>query len=167
MEWMLMPFRRYAEFSGRSRRKEFWMFQLLNLIVAGVLYSLLFAGGAASLFMAGAGADGAVTAGELDQVSIGPLFWIAAILLGLWALATLIPSLAVTVRRLHDRNMSGWYLLGFIVVVVVLSLIPFIGPILVLALEIGYIVILALPGTSGANKYGADPKDPDSAEVFA
>lgn len=164
MEWMLMPFRRYAEFSGRSRRKEFWMFQLLNLIVAGVLYALLFAGGAASLFMAGA--DGAST-GELDQVSIGPVFWIAAVLLGVWALATLIPSLAVTVRRLHDRNMTGWYLLGLIVAVVVLSMIPLIGPILVLVLEIGYIVVLALPGTPGANKYGADPKDPNSAEVFA
>lgn len=85
----------------------------------------------------------------------------------MWALATLIPSLAVTVRRLHDRNMTGWYLVGLIVAVVVLSMIPLIGPILVLVLEIGYIVVLALPGTPGANKYGADPKDPNSAEVFA
>ena len=43
MEWMLMPFRRYAEFSGRSRRKEFWMFQLLALGVALLVYGLMIA----------------------------------------------------------------------------------------------------------------------------
>jgi uncharacterized membrane protein YhaH (DUF805 family) len=167
MEWMLMPFRRYAEFSGRSRRKEFWMFQLLNVIVVAVLYSLLFAGGAGSLLGLGATPGAPVNAENLQQVSLGPVFWIAVVLLAIWGLGTIIPSIALAVRRLHDRNVSGWYLLGFIVAVIVLSMIPVLGTILVFAAEIGYIVFMALPGTAGPNKYGPDPLDPNQVEVFS
>lgn len=45
MEWMLMPYRRYADFSGRSRRKEYWMFMLFSVIVTMVCVTLLVAGG--------------------------------------------------------------------------------------------------------------------------
>lgn len=169
MEWMLMPYRRYAEFSGRSRRKEFWMFQLFNFIVVAVLYALLLAGGGYRLLVGGAAAANTLSTGaELTPVAApGPLFWIGLALLAIYGLGTLIPSIAVAVRRLHDRNMTGWYLLGFIAVVVVLSFIPIIGPLLTIALEIGYIVVMALPGTPGHNKYGPDPLDPNQSEVFA
>lgn len=159
MEWMLLPYRRYAEFSGRSRRKEFWMFQLLNLIVMAVLYTLVLSGGGWQMLTA----DAALGRAPLDQPYLseaaapGPLFWVGAAILCLWALGSFIPSLAVTVRRLHDRNMTGWYLVGFIVMIAILSLIPLIGPLIVLVLEIAYIVILALPGTPGENRYGPDP----------
>lgn len=167
MEWMLLPYRRYAEFSGRSRRKEFWMFQLLSVIVSMIGYGLMLAGGAGSLLTGAAAKADFAAEPQLAEASFGPLFWAGLILLCLWALASIIPSLAVTVRRLHDRNMSGWYLLGFIIAVVILSMIPVLGPLLALALEVGYIVILALPGTPGPNKYGPDPLGQADPEVFA
>src|SRR5690606_5884970 len=103
----------------------------------------------------------------LTGSSLGALFWIGLVALCLWALATIIPSLAVTVRRLHDRNMSGWYLVGFVVAAVIVNLIPVIGPLLYLAMVIGWIVILAMPGTQGPNKYGSDPLGQADPEVFA
>lgn len=169
MEWMLMPYRRYAEFSGRSRRKEFWMFQLFNFIVVAACYALILGGGGYNLLLGGAAAANSLSSGaQLGEVAApGPLFWIGLVILAIYALGTLIPSLAVTVRRLHDRNMTGWYLVGFVGVAIVLAFIPVLGPLLTIALEIGYIVLMALPGTAGPNKYGADPLDPNQAEVFA
>ncbi|MCA1661854.1 MAG: DUF805 domain-containing protein [Novosphingobium sp.] len=151
MEWMLMPFRRYAEFSGRSRRMEFWMFTLFVLIVELVCFALMFAGG----FDMAALGDPTGAAPEAP----GVLFWLGAGLLGIFVLAALIPSIAVTVRRLHDRNMSGWWYLG----VIVASLIPIVN----IIVAIGFLVLMALPGTAGPNRFGPDPKDPTSAEVFA
>ena len=81
MNWYLGCWKKYAEFSGRTRRQEFWMFVLFNFLaalVAGFLDGLLGTGGA---------------------------------LYGLYSLAVLIPSLAVGVRRLHDTGRSGWWLL--------------------------------------------------------
>ena len=60
----------------------------------------------------------------------------------LWSLAMLLPSLAAAVRRLHDRDMSGWWVL--------LILVPFIG-------GLALLIILALKGTDGPNRFGADP----------
>lgn len=159
MEWMILPLKRYAEFSGRSRRMEYWMFMLLSVIVTCVGYALMFAGGASDLLLA--------SEPDLVGPSFGPAFWLGMIIVLIWALGALIPSLAVTVRRLHDRNMSGWWLLGFIVAIVVLSMIPGLGAIGVLALEIGFIVLMALPGTPGPNEYGPDPLGRVDAETFA
>jgi uncharacterized membrane protein YhaH (DUF805 family) len=78
---------------------------------------------------------------------------------GLYALAALIPSIAVTVRRFHDRDMSGWWYLGLVVV----SLIPAVGFIASIAL----LVLMVLPGTEGGNRFGPDPKNPYSEDVFA
>ncbi len=89
MEWYLMVWKRYAEFSGRSRRKELWMFALFNTIICTVLY----VGG---MMMAMRGS------------SLGTIFFA---LYGIYALAVLVPSLAVEVRRLHDIGKSGWWLL--------------------------------------------------------
>ena len=166
MEWMLLPLKRYADFSGRSRRMEFWMYQLLNMIVIAVTYALILSGGGLSALMASAAA-GQGQEPDLTQVSIGPMFWLGIVLLVVWGFGTFIPNLAVTVRRLHDRNLSGWWILGFAVAAAVVSLIPVIGTLIVLAGEIAYIVVLALPGTSGANKYGDDPLINVDPEVFA
>ena len=149
MEWMLMPLRRYAEFSGRSRRMEYWMFALLNVIVMLVIAMLMFAGG----FSMSAMESGA------PPEAPGILFWLGAGLLGIYVLGIIVPSIAVIIRRLHDRDMSGWWYLGFIV----LSMIPIVGAIAGIAM----LVIFCLPGTPGANRFGPDPKDPASAEVFA
>ncbi|MEQ1542798.1 MAG: DUF805 domain-containing protein [Novosphingobium sp.] len=138
LEWMLMPYRRYADFSGRSRRKEYWMFTLFSVIVAAVLIGLMFAGSS------GVDANGDPQLGALGYLAVG--------LLGLWVLGSLIPSIAVTVRRFHDQDKSGWFYL--------LSFIPYVGGIVVF-------VFMLLEGTRGPNRFGADPKDPNSTDVFS
>ena len=147
MEYMLMPFRRYAEFSGRSRRMEYWMFLLFNVIVGCLLGAVVSVAGAGlSLQDAAAGNYAAMFGG------LGLIFLV-------WWAAIIIPSIAVGVRRLHDRDMSGWWYLGFIV----LSVIPLVGFIAAIAM----IVIMALPGTPGPNRFGPDPLGQVDPEVFA
>ena len=148
MDWMILPLKRYADFSGRSRRMEYWMFALFTLIVYVVLAALMFAGG----FDLGSLENDTMA----DQV--GPVFWLGAGLLALFGLAILIPSIAVNVRRLHDRDMSGWWYLGFIV----LANVPLVG----ILVAVGYLVLMFLPGTPGPNRFGEDPKDPTQASVF-
>ncbi len=151
LDWMILPFKRYAEFSGRSRRMEYWSFALLTVVVYLVLFGVMMAGG----FSLAALSDPTMAAAQQP----GALFYVGAGLLGIYALAAFIPNLALNVRRLHDRNMSGWFLLLFIV----LSAVPLVG----ILVSIGWLVLMLLPGTPGPNKYGADPKDPASADVFA
>ncbi len=148
MDWMILPLKRYADFSGRSRRMEYWMFFLFTVIVYIILGALMFAGGF----------DLSSLESETMPDTPGPIFWLGAGLLGLFALGILIPSIAVNVRRLHDRDMSGWWYLGFIV----LSNVPLIG----LLVVVGYFVLMFLPGTPGPNRFGEDPKDPTQASVF-
>ena len=131
MEWMLMPLRRYADFSGRSRRKEYWMFALGVIIVyliLAVIGGVLLGAGSAMSDGDGAGA-----------LMSSPVF----ILLAIFALGIIVPSIAVQVRRFHDQDKSGWFVL--------LNLIPYIGGLIVL-------VFMFLEGTRGPNKYGPDPK---------
>ena len=153
LEWMLLPFKRYAEFSGRSRRMEYWSFALLNVIVYFILVAIMFAGGFSLDQMAAMQAPGA------QMEPPGALFYVGAGLLAIYALAAFIPNLAVTVRRLHDRNMSGWFVLLF----VVLSAIPIVG----MLVSIAWLVLMFLPGTPGPNRYGPDPKDPAGVAVFS
>ena len=138
MEWMLMPYRRYADFSGRSRRKEYWMFVLLTFIVTMVCVGLMIAGG--------------MSLDESGQATPGPLFWLGVALIVIWGLGSIIPSIAVQVRRFHDQDKSGWMvLIGFI---------PYIGGLIVL-------IFMCLEGTRGSNRYGNDPKNPTNSDVFA
>ena len=108
MHWMLMPLRRYAEFSGRSRRKEYWMFSLFNGLV-GLAVGLV--------FLVGYYADMSQT--EMDTYLM-PVLYLAI----LYSLAAIIPGFAVTFRRLHDTDRSAWNLLW--------GLIPLIGPIMLI-----------------------------------
>ena len=136
MEWMILPYKRYFDFSGRSRRKEYWLFTLLYVLVI--------------LFFAGIMVAGVV--GLEKNETPGPTFWVGLAGMILFLLASLIPSIAVAVRRFHDQNQSGWlYLLGFI---------PSIGGLIVM-------VFMCLDGTKGENRFGPDPKDPASADIFA
>jgi uncharacterized membrane protein YhaH (DUF805 family) len=159
MEWMILPFKRYVEFEGRSRRMEFWMFQLLNVLMAAVL--------AGPFFVALVGAS--VTAGDdpaATEAAMAAMFeggmslsLIGVSLYGLYALVALLPSIAVTIRRLHDRDMSGWWYLGLTVA----GFIPLIG----FAASIALFVLMVLPGTAGPNRFGPDPKNPFAEDVFA
>ena len=157
MNWMILPFKRYAEFSGRSRRMEFWMFQLLNIILAlvfaGPFYFSMMSSMMSDTTM---GFDGtAMTAG---WAGANPVTLLMVGLYGLYAIAAIVPSIAVTIRRLHDRDLSRWWYLG----VILLNLIPMVGMLASLA----FLVVLFLPGTSGPNRFGEDPKDPAQASVF-
>ena len=149
MNWMILPFKRYAEFSGRSRRMEYWMFTLLNVIVVTVL---LVATGSLGAF------TDPTTMSEPGG-GVMTLFGGLGILILVYGLAVLLPSIAVTVRRLHDRDMSGWWYLGAIVG----GMIPFVG----FLVSIAFLVLMALPGTPGPNRFGPDPKGEGEAETFA
>ncbi|KQN37785.1 hypothetical protein ASG37_12330 [Sphingomonas sp. Leaf407] len=152
MYWMLLPLKRYADFRGRSRRKELWMFVLGYVLIFAVLGTILGTLGAFSLLQEDAP----------SQDVNGPMLGVFGIL-GLIGLGLFIPSLAVQVRRLHDRDMSGWWLLLFYV----LSLVPLVG----FFVWVAQIVLMILPGTPGPNRFGPDPKDPygrlDDTDVFA
>ena len=130
MHWMLMPLRRYAEFSGRSRRKEYWSFVLLNILIS------LFVG---LVFLVGYYADMSQT--EMDTWLM-PIAYLAC----LYSLAALIPGVAVTIRRLHDTDRSGWNILW--------GLVPLFGALLLL-------VYYVSDGTPGPNRFGPDPKGAD------
>ncbi|MEZ5743717.1 MAG: DUF805 domain-containing protein [Sphingomonadaceae bacterium] len=149
---MIMPFKRYFDYQGRSRRMEYWSFFLLNMIVTVVLYGILFG--------VGGGMEAMMNSDPTDPTAaFGAMFGGVGILILLWALATFIPNIMLNIRRLHDRDMSGWWLLGLIIG----SMIPFIG----IIVSIAYLVLMFLPGTPGPNRFGPDPKDPSSAEVFS
>ncbi len=107
MHWIVEPLRRYADFSGRSRRREALGFMLAQVIVFIAWIVLLVAVGES----AEAVSDEWVVVG----ISlVGLLFWLAMI----------VPTLAVTVRRFHDQGLSGWFTL--------FHLLPYIGSFVVL-----------------------------------
>ena len=138
MEWMILPYRRYAEFTGRSRRKEYWMFVLFNVLVVVAISAVL---GRTSYTRVG------MFASTWTDVS-----GLGGILIGLFRLASFIPGLAVAVRRLHDQDKSGWLLL--------LAFIPFLG-------WFALLVLMCLEGTRGPNRFGEDPKNSTRADVFS
>jgi uncharacterized membrane protein YhaH (DUF805 family) len=110
--WKLVVTERYAKFDGRANRAEFWWFTLFNFIVNTIL-------------------------NVLGQAS--DLFWVIGVL---YSLALLVPSIGVGIRRLHDINRSGWWLL--------IGLVPCVGFIVL-------IVFFATEGTRGPNQYGPQP----------
>jgi uncharacterized membrane protein YhaH (DUF805 family) len=112
--WKKVMLENYANFSGRARRAEYWWTALINLGIYVVLFGIFDVIGDAGY-----------------------------VLLGLFYVVILIPSLAVGIRRLHDTNKSGWWLL--------ISLVPFVGSIIL-------IVFLATDGERGPNQYGVSPK---------
>ncbi|MGC5004507.1 DUF805 domain-containing protein [Streptomyces sp. NBC_00353] len=113
MHWYLDVLKKYTVFSGRARRQEYWMYALFNAIAA-------------------------IVALVLDLV-LGTF----PIIIAIYYLAVLLPSLGVLVRRLHDTGRSGWWVL--------FAAIPLAGPITLL-------VFLVSEGERSDNAYGPDPK---------
>ncbi|HEY5722504.1 MAG TPA: DUF805 domain-containing protein [Allosphingosinicella sp.] len=175
MEWMFMPLKRYAEFSGRSRRKEYWMWTLFQvLLYVGVLMLMMVVGGGA--IMTGGDPSAVAAAGGAAMIILA--------LYGLAALAFLIPGIAVTIRRLHDTGRSGWWLGGLFGLYILLFLVTgmaltsgdpegggmlsMILSLVIFAYAIAMLVFMLLDGTKGPNKYGPDPKGGvDADKVFA
>lgn len=113
MNWYLDVLKKYAVCNGRARRKEYWMFVLFNAIITFIL-------------------------GFMEGIIGGP-----GIVANIYALAVLFPSLAVSVRRLHDTGRSGWWLL--------ISLVPLVGAIVLL-------VFMVQDSNPEENQYGPNPK---------
>ncbi|UAX41279.1 DUF805 domain-containing protein [Pasteurella canis] len=118
MNWYLTVLKNYATFSGRARRKEFWMYSLIHFLIISALVFI------------------DINLGTFDiEKKTG-------LISSIYVLATFLPTLAVSARRLHDINYSGWWVL--------LNIIP-IGSLLVL-------IFCGFKGTSGSNRFGQDPK---------
>lgn len=120
MNWYFEVLKKYAVFGGRARRKEYWYFALFNIIVSIIL-----------------GVIDGVTGSFSPEAGIG-------LLGGIYSLAVLIPAIAVSVRRLHDTDRSGWWLL--------IALIPIIGAIVLL-------VFMVQDSKPGQNQFGSNPKE--------
>lgn len=154
MQWMLMPYRKlYRLIEGRSSRSEYWYFTLLNVIIAVVFVGLFF-GMVGSI---GTLEDPNAISGALLGATFGIMF-LLIIPLYIWALVTGVAGFAVTIRRFHDLNLSGWLYL--------LAMVLFFVPIVNFLAWIGLLVLMCLKGTDGPNKYGDDPLEPETASVF-
>jgi len=127
MSWYLIAWQRAADFSGRSRRKEYWIFNLFNSLVAIVLVLAIFPFSA-----------------QDKPPSI--LFLLVLV----YGIVLFIPSLSVTIRRLHDIGKSGWwYFIGFV---------PLIGGIILF-------VFTLLDSEPTANQWGLDPKASERVQI--
>ena len=121
MNWYLEALIKYANFKGRARRKEYWLFTLFNFLISFIL------------------------------LIVDSLIGSQGVLFILYFLATLLPNLAVTVRRLHDIGKSGWWIL--------ISIIPIIGGIvLVIFMCTDSQSGNSFDDTTGRNQYGGNPK---------
>jgi len=170
MEWMLLPLKRYAQFSGRSRRMEYWMFVLLTALVgiAYYLLALMLIGGSAVALATGGAAGDADGAGlsQASGMALGGAMMVFTLLYLLISLALILPSLSVAVRRLHDTDRSGWWVLAPLAGYAVAGLgvaaqsmgLAMLGVTAGLILAIVLIVFMVLDGTPGPNRFGPDPK---------
>lgn len=147
-DWAKRPLQKYADFSGRAPRAEYWWYTLA-VIVAALVVSIV-----------------------ENIVGLDAVFWTYGPLSLLLMLALIVPGLAVSVRRLHDTNRSGWWLLiailpyaimlfavggaaasgsaGALVGAGLLSIVAFCGAIVLL-------IFMVLPSTPGDNRYGPNP----------
>jgi uncharacterized membrane protein YhaH (DUF805 family) len=164
MEYMLMPYRRlYRLIEGRASRREFWMFTLFVWIVAIAMVALLIGVAGASALTAGGGLNPMASGSLLAGAGVGMI--VVMMVFYVWALLTGVASLAVTIRRIHDLNYSGWFLVLYYVVLIVGAII---SKWLYLIIALGGLVAMCLPGTPGPNKYGKDSTTPDlDVEAFA
>jgi uncharacterized membrane protein YhaH (DUF805 family) len=160
MQWMILAYRRYFDFSGRSRRKEYWFFALFTTLVIMVLAAVMVGLLAASF-------QGLLQGSVNPIEAFGGAAWGGLALIGVFILASIIPGVALQVRRLHDLGVSGWWYLAYVVIGPALTLVPNVGDSFRGLISLGWIVWMFFPGTKGPNQYGDDPKDPLSADIFA
>jgi len=142
MKWYLKVIKHYADFSGRARRKELWIFVFLNMIFSNAILLLENVLGITAFDFANATMifDNVLRTATPDLFGSMGFGWLYLT----YNLAVLLPSFAVGVRRFHDIGKSGWnYFVG---------LIPLVGVIILL-------VWFCKDSQSGENKWGANPKE--------
>ena len=129
MEWYLKVIRdNYANFNGRARRKEYWMYTLILTVLLIALMAIMFS---------------ALSLSDETRIETGPSGYLTVLLLFVFLVVHFIPSLALTVRRLHDTGKSGWwYLIVFV---------PYLGNFVIF-------IFTLIDGDEGVNKYGPNPK---------
>lgn len=123
-------FENYANFSGRARRSEYWYYTLCNIIIVVALMIPMFT---------------ALAMSDTNGGEPGILFYISIILICIYYLATFLPTLAVSVRRLHDTGKSGWYYL--------VNFIPYVGGLI-------FLVLTCQDSDIYTNQWGSNPKAP-------
>ena len=143
MKWYIKCIRQYADFKGRARREEYWMFTLFNFLTAMVLLLI-------PLFLVGFSTVSTALDGGYSDNSEGNTFILALVPVIIYGLFILSPNLAVTVRRFHDTGKSGW--LYFVIWIA--SQIPYIGFIA----SIYSLVVCCTDSQYGENKWGPNPK---------
>lgn len=172
MKWFLKCIRHYADFNGRARRKEYWMFVLITGLI-GVPIAML------RELLGNDTALGAMWSAEepmgLAATSSAVLSVVVNVIYVLWTLFILVPSITVTVRRLHDTGRSGKMLIPLIVLEIIflilavgagiaptmaMSILLVVSGILFIIAAIWIFVVTLLPGDFGPNRYGSDPKAP-------
>ena len=148
---------KYADFSGRARRTEYWSFVLFNLLfvlIPSIIFAVASVKGMVDSYSGYGYRSHSMSTSLIVAIVMGGI-------LVLSALAVLVPSIAVAVRRLHDTGRSGWWYLAFAVG----SCIPVVGWIA----SIVFIVFMCLDSEPGANEYGPNPKEsyaPNAAYGF-
>jgi uncharacterized membrane protein YhaH (DUF805 family) len=135
MSLMFEPLRKFATFRGRARRKEYWLFQLFMMML-----SLGFAVWLQAV--AGPQMDALGPSATLEEILAIPAAQTPLTVLAIVGLLLFLPQLAVSVRRLHDSDKSGWWLLLGLTGVGSLVL----------------LIFYLLDGTAGPNRHGPDPK---------
>lgn len=141
MEWFLKVLRdNYANFNGRARRKEFWMYSLFWFVISAILSVL------DNMF--GLVYTAATPPAGMEQ--FGDMYK-SGYLSTLFTLVTLIPFLAVATRRFHDVGKSGWNLLWYFTCIGILY----------------QLYLWISEGDHGQNEYGADPKGGENEDPFA
>lgn len=143
LDWALLPFSRYFDFSGRSSRAEYWYFTAFMWFVT--LLILL-----------------------MQQLLGEAVETVLAVVNGLFGLVTFVPSIAVTVRRLHDINRSGFVLLAYSIGVVVVAVLSTLAMVLgafaaalvmlgVVVICVKFLILMVTEGDRGPNPYGPNP----------
>jgi uncharacterized membrane protein YhaH (DUF805 family) len=120
MNWYLEVLKKYAVFEGRAGRKEYWFFVLFNILISMAL-----------------GYVDWLTGNVNPETGLG-------LLSSIYALGVMIPGMAVSVRRLHDTNRSGWWLL--------ITFVPVIGALV-------FLYFMVLDSNPDINEFGPSPKD--------
>jgi uncharacterized membrane protein YhaH (DUF805 family) len=128
MNWYLKALKQFKNYKGRARRKEFWMFTLFHVLIILVITLINFL----------------LKYITNDFEGKDLIVQIIGTVMGIYILAMLIPSLSLTVRRLHDVDKSGWMIL--------ISFIPIIGGIWLL-------ILMLTDSSSNENQYGVNPKE--------